>query len=67
MRDTSNYIAYVVNIGRRKDKYRRSYEIFGDICSKIEFIEACFGKLVISLSRVVILRIKVEEMKKTCW
>ena len=37
---------------------------FGDLCSEIEFIEACSGKLVISLSRVVILRIEVKDMKK---
>ena len=30
--------------------------------SEIEFTEACFGKLVISLSRVVILRSKVKGM-----
>ena len=40
---------------------------FGDVCSEIEFIQACSGKIVISLSRVDILRIKVEEIKKICW
>ena len=43
----------------------RIYISFGDVCSEIEFIEACFGKLVISLSRVVIMRIKVKDMYKT--
>ena len=62
MRYTSEYLAYAVNVGSRKDKSRRSYVIFCDIYSKTEFIEACFGKLVISLSRVVILRRKVKGM-----
>ena len=60
MGDTLEYLVCVVNIKRRKDKSRRSY---GDICSEIEFIEACSGKLVISLSRVDSLRIEVEDMK----
>lgn len=34
----------------------RSYASFGEDYSKIEFTKACFGKLVISLSRVAILR-----------
>ena len=63
MGDTSKYLAYVVNVGRRKDKSRRSYVSFGDVYYEIEFTEAYFGKLVISLSRVDILRIKVEDMK----
>ena len=46
MGDTSKYLVYAVNVGRWKDKSRRSYVSFGDICSKIEFIEACFGKLI---------------------
>ena len=46
---------------------RRSYASFGEDCSEIEFTEACFGKLVISLSKVVILRRKVKSMYKTCW
>ena len=61
------YLVNANNIRSRKDKSRRSYVSFGDVCSEIEFTEACFGKLVISLSRVDILRIKVEDMKKTCW
>ena len=61
------YLVYAVNIKRRNEKSRRSYVSFGDVCSEIEFTEACFGKLVISLSRVDILRIKVEDIKKTCW
>ena len=66
MGDTPEYFLYVVNIGRRKDKSRRSYIIFGDVFPKIEFIEACFGKLIISHSRVDILRIEVEDVNKTC-
>ena len=62
---TFKYLAYAVNIGRRKDKSRRSYLSFCDICSKIEFTEACSGKLVIYLSRVDILRIEVEDMEKS--
>ena len=62
----SKYLAYVFNIKRRKkDKSRRSYVIFGDIYFEIEFTEACSRKLVISLSRFDILRVKVEDMKKT--
>ena len=55
------------NVKRTKDKSRISYVIFSDVCSEIEFTEACFGKLVISLSRIDILRINVEDMKNTCW
>ena len=47
-------------------KSRRSYESFGKDCFKIEFTEACSSKLVISLRRVDILMIEVEEKKKTC-
>ena len=64
---TFEYLVYLVNVRQRNDKYKRSYVSFGDVYSEIEFIEACSGKLVISLSRIVILRIKVEDMKKTCW
>ena len=60
MGDTSKYLVYVVNIGR-------SYASFGDVYYEIEFIEAYFGTLVISLRKVVILRIKVQDVKKTCW
>ena len=66
MGDTSEYLAYAINVGSRKDKSRRSYVSFGDVYSKIEFTEACSGKLVISLNRVDILRIEVEDMEKTC-
>ena len=59
MGDTSEYLIYVVNLRRRNDKSGRSYVSFGDVCSKIEFIEACYGKLFISLRRIVILRTKV--------
>ena len=67
MGDTFEYLVYAVNIRWRKDKSRRSYVIFGDVYFEIEFIEACSSKLVISLSRVDILRIKVKDIKKTCW
>ena len=56
MGDTFEYLVYLVNVGKRKDKSRRSYVSFGDVCSEIEFTEACSSKLVISLSRFVILR-----------
>ena len=49
MWDTSEYLAYAVNVESRKDKSRRSYVSFGDVCSEIDFIEACSSKLVISL------------------
>ena len=67
MGDTYEYLVYVVNITRRNDKFGRIYVSFGDVFSKIEFIEACSGKLVISLNIIDILRIEVEDMKKTCW
>ena len=66
MRDTSEYLVYVVNFKRRNDKSRRSYVSFDDVCSEIEFTKACSSKLVVSLRRFHILRIKVEDMKKTC-
>ena len=53
------YLVYAVNIGRRNDKSGRSYVSFGDVCFEIEFTKVCSGKLVISLSRVVIQRIEV--------
>ena len=59
MGDTLEYLVYEVNIGRRNDKSRRSYVTIGDVCSRIEFIEVCSGKLVLSLSRIVIMRIEV--------
>ena len=67
MGDTSEYLVYAVNVKNRKDNPRRSYVCFGDVCSEIEVTKAYSGKLVISLSRFVILRIKVEDVKKTCW
>ena len=67
MRDNYAYLVYVVNVKRRNDKSRRSYVIFGDVCFEIEFTEACSSKIVISLRKVIILRIKVWDMKKTCW
>ena len=66
MGDTFKYLVNLVNVRRRKDKSRRSYVSFGDVYFEIEFTEACSGKLVISLRRVDILRIKVEDMNKTC-
>ena len=43
------------------------YIVYGVyVYSEIEFTNACSTKLVISLSRVDILRIKVEDIKKTC-
>ena len=65
MGDTSKYLLNAANVGRINDKSKRSYVSFGDVYSKIDFTEACFGKLVICLSRVDILRIKIEDMKKT--
>ena len=62
MGDTFEYLVYVFNVGWRNVKSGRSYVSFGDVCSEIEFIEACSSKLVISLSRVVILRSKVKGM-----
>ena len=67
MGDTYEYLVHAVTIGRRKDKSRRSYVRFGYLYFGIEFRESCSSKLVISLSKVVILRIKVEDMKKICW
>ena len=66
MGDTSRYLVYEVNIRRRKDKSRRSYVSFGDVYSEIDFKEACSSKLVISISRVDIMRIEVADVKKTC-
>ena len=60
------YLVYVINVKSRKDKCRRSYVSFGDVYFEIEFTGAYSGKLVISLSRVDILRIKVKDMEKTC-
>ena len=65
MGDTFKYIIYLVNIKRRKDKSKRSCVSFGDVYFEIEFTKECSSKLIISLSKVNILRIKVEEMKKT--
>ena len=67
MGDTFEYLVDVFNVRRRKDESRRSYVSFGDVCSKIEFTKECSSKLVISLRRFYILRIKVEDMVKTCW
>ena len=66
MGDTFEYLVYAVNVKRRKDESRRSYVSFGDVFSKIEFIEACFGKLFISLTGFYILKIEVEDTNKKC-
>ena len=66
MEDTYKYLIYVVNIRRINDKSRRSYVSFGDVCSEIEFTKTCSGKLVISISRVDILRIDIKDMEKIC-
>ena len=60
------YLVYVVNVERRNDKTGRSHVSFGDVFSEIEFTEAYFGKLVISLRKFDILSIEVEDMEKTC-
>ena len=53
---------------REKDiKSRRSYASFGEDCIEIEFTEACYGKLVISLSKFVIMRRKVKGMQEKCY
>lgn len=67
MGDTSKYLVYVVNVGWRNINSGRSYVSFGDDCSEIEFIEPYSGKHVISLSRIIIMRIEVEDVKKTFW
>ena len=59
MGDTTECLVYASNFGRKDIKSGRSYASFGEGCSEMEFTEACFGKLVISLSRVLILRSKV--------
>ena len=56
------YLVYAVNIELWNDKSERSYVSFGNVYYEIEFIEACSGKIVISLSKVVILRIEVEDV-----
>ena len=66
MGDTYEYLVYIVDIKRKNDKSRRSYVSFGDVYFEIEFREACSSKLVISPRKVIILRIKVEDMNKTC-
>ena len=62
MGDTSKYLIYIVNIVWRNVKSRRSYVSFGEHCSEIEFTKAKTSKLDISLSRIFILRIKVEDV-----
>ena len=62
MRDSYKYLVYAVNVKTRNIMFGRNYVSFCDVYSEIEFTEACFGKLVISLSRVVILRSKVKVM-----
>ena len=60
MRDTSKYLIYLVNIEWRNFKFGRSYVSFGEDYSKIELTEAFSGKLVISLSRVAIIKRKFK-------
>ena len=67
MGDIFEYLIYVIKVRRLNDMFGRIYVSFGDVCFEIEFTKACSSKLFISLSRVVILRIKVEDLKKTCW
>ena len=67
MEDTSEYPVYVVNVRRINDKSGRIYVSFGDVYFEIEFTKAYSSKLVISLNRVVILRIEFGDMKKTFW
>ena len=62
MGDTFEYLVYVVNMGRRKDKSRISYVSFDDVYPEIEFPKACSSELVISLSRFVILTINIEDV-----
>ena len=57
----------VFNVRRINDKSKRSYVSFGDVFSEIGFTKSCSSKLIISLSIIFILRIEVEDMKKTCW
>ena len=60
MGDMSKYLVYVVSIKWRNDKSGYSYVSFVDVCFKIYFVEAYSSKLVISLSRVIIMRINVK-------
>ena len=51
-----------LNSSAKDMKSRRSYASFGEDCLEIEFTKACSSKLVISLSKIVIQRIKVEDV-----
>ena len=62
MGDTYEYLVYVVNVRWRNVMSGRSYVSFGDVYFEIEFTEACSGKPFLSLSRIVILRIEVEDV-----
>ena len=66
MGDMFKYLIYVVNVGWRNVNSRRTYVSFGDVYSETEVIEACSSKHVRSLSKIDILRIKVDDVKKTC-
>ena len=59
MGDTFEYLVYVVNIGWRNDKSRRTYVSFGDVCSEIESIEACSNKLFVGNDW--------NDYKNNCW
>ena len=67
MRDTSEHLLYLVNFEWRNDKYGWSYVSFGDVCFEIEFTKACFGKIVITLRKIIVIRIYVKDMKNTHW
>ena len=56
MGDISKYLVYVVNVGRRNDKSRRSYVSFSDVYFEIDFTKACSSKLFISLSNISIFK-----------
>ena len=66
MGDTYESLVYFFIVRRINNKSRRSYVSFVDVYFEIEFADACSSKLVISLRKVDILRIKVEDLKKTC-
>ena len=59
-----DYPAYAIKIKIKKHKSRRSCVSFGDACSEIEFIEACFSKLVISLRKFIILRSQSQRYQE---
>ena len=62
MGDMFEYLVYAINVKRWNDKFGRIYVSFSDVCLEIEFTKACSGKLIISLSRIFILRSEVEDV-----